>query len=480
MNKSLRSADIAALERSIAKASLAEFTKMAWHVLEPATELKWGWALDAMCEHLEAVTSGDIKNLLTNVPPGMMKSLLTGVMWPAWEWGPRELAHYKVLGTSFKTDLAVRDNVKCRRLVESNWYQDLWSVEIISDQNTKSKFENSALGFREAMSFTSMTGSRGDRVIVDDPISVDGAKSKKELKNVEDTFNEALPTRKIDANSSIVAIMQRLHTKDMSGVILDSGLDYTHLCLPMEFDSKSRCHTVIGFTDPRTEDKELLHADRFPREEVDDLKKQLGSYATAGQLQQRPTPRGGGLLKEKDWVIVDELPQLSWCGVWADTALKTEEQHDYSVFELWGQTEDGRAILVDLDRGKWEAPQLLTRAKAFWSKHIDHKPVSMKIEDKASGTGLMQSLKQPKKGELRIPVIGIPRSKDKLTRSYSFQPHLEAGNVMILGGKKWLSDFLTEANDFPMGEHDDQLDPAFDAAEDILGQKRAKPRIRSL
>lgn len=148
--------------KELAKRSLASFAKQAWPVLEPATELKWGWALDGICEHLEAVTDGRIKRLLMTVPPGSMKSLLTGVIWPAWEWGPKGNAWKRYLCTAHKQDLAVRDNLKCRRLIQSPWYQKMWNVPLAGDQNAKTKFENTASGFREAMAFTSMTGSRGD------------------------------------------------------------------------------------------------------------------------------------------------------------------------------------------------------------------------------------------------------------------------------------------------------------------------------
>ena len=138
--------------------TLAGFARNAWHVLEPATPLKWGWALDCNCEHLEAVSAGQINRLCMNVPPGTMKSLLTGVVWPAWEWGPRDMQEMRFLGTSHKEPLATRDNLKCRRLITSDWYQRRWAVDMIPDQNMKTKFENRRTGFRESMAFGSMAG----------------------------------------------------------------------------------------------------------------------------------------------------------------------------------------------------------------------------------------------------------------------------------------------------------------------------------
>src|SRR6185312_1657638 len=134
------------------------------------------------------------------------------------------------------------------------WYQERWPIVLTGDQNAKTKFENDKTGFREAMAFQSMTGSRGDRIILDDPLSVDQAQSEAELKNAEITFTESLPTRLNSAQSAKIVIMQRLNERDTAGLNLSKQLDYVHVCLPMEFEPSRRCSTKIGFKDPRTKD----------------------------------------------------------------------------------------------------------------------------------------------------------------------------------------------------------------------------------
>lgn len=461
--------DLVALEREACRRSLATFAKRAWHVLEPATPLKWGWALDAICQHLEAVTRGEITRLLMNVPPGTMKSLLTAVIWPCWEWGPRGLPEKRFISTAHKQDLAVRDNMKCRRLIQSKWFQDRWPLALTSDQNAKTKFENDRTGFREAMAFTSMTGARGDRVILDDPLSADDANSQPALLAAERTFLEALPTRVNNEASAIVVIMQRLHEKDTSGLILSKGLPYTHLCLPMRFEPERRCSTATGFTDPRSKAGELLFPERFSAAQVEELERTLGSYAAAGQLQQRPAPRGGGILRDEWWQYYDLPPDIEWRGIWADTAQKAKESSDYSVFQCWGRSAAGKAVLLDQIRGKWEAPELLAQARAFWAKHKAVEGMgalrSFKVEDKVSGTGLIQTLKRE-----GVPVIGIPRpaGHDKVTRAMDAAPSIEAGQVVLPRNAPWMSDFLAEAGAFPNGAHDDQIDPMCDAVSDIV------------
>lgn len=467
----LTPAEFLSCEKELATRSLADFARQAWPVLEPATELKWGWALDAICEHLEAVTNGDLKRLLMNVPPGSMKSLLTGVIWPAWEWGPREMPSLRYLGTAHKQELAVRDNMKSRRLIQSRWYQERWPVSLVSDQNAKTKFENDKTGFREAMAFTSMTGSRGDRVILDDPHSVDDANSAAKLAADVTTFREALPSRVNNDQSAIVIIMQRLNEADVSSVAIELG--YDHLMIPMRFEPKRAGPTSIGWIDPRKDDGELMFPERFPESQVKELEDTMGSYAVAGQLQQRPAPRGGGIIKTAWFQYYRDLPALEWRAVFADTAQKTEEENDYSVFQCWGRTTAGQAVLIDQIRGKWEAPELVSEGRKFWHrmKAVQGAPLrSMRVEDKVSGTGLIQTLRRE-----GIPIIPVQRNRDKVSRAYDAAPFIEAGNVLLPEWSNWLDGLLAEASTFPAGAHDDQLDPMFDAIAAVQFAPPEKP-----
>jgi len=455
--------EMLSIEREYCKRSLANFARRAWHVLEPATPLKWGWATDSICEHLEAVTAGDIKRLLMNVPPGSMKSLLVSVIWPAWEWGPLGMPEKRFLGTAHKQDLAVRDSTKCRRLIQSDWYQSLWQLLLTSDQNAKTKFENDKTGFREAMAFTSMTGARGDRVILDDPHSVDDANSQAKLKADIVTFREALPSRVNNEDSAIVIIMQRLAVGDVSDVALELG--YEHLCIPMRYEHGRSKHAA-GAGDPRTQDGELMFPERFSEVQVKELENSLGIYATAGQLQQRPSPRGGGIFKSEWWRYYKTLPKLKYRVVFADTAQKTAEHNDYSVFQCWGYDGEGKAYFIDQMRGKWEAPELLKTARAFWNKHKADKSSTLrafKVEDKSSGTGLIQTLKRES-----ITVKGIKRDKDKTTRGMDVAPTIEAGCVFLPESAPWLADYLAEVEPFPNGAFDDQVDPMMDAVMEIV------------
>ncbi len=459
----LTRADLQAIERELCSRSLADFAKRAWRVLEPATPLKWGWALDAICLHLEAVTDGRIPRLLMNVPPGMMKSLLTGVIWPAWEWGPKGKPETRFLGTSHKDALAVRDSMKCRRLIQSEWYQTLWPTRLTSDQNAKTKFENDATGFREAMAFTSMTGSRGDRVILDDPLSADDANSDAALEKADLSFTEALPSRVNNEASAIVVIMQRLHQRDTSGIILDRKMPYVHLCLPMRFEADRRCVTPI-FTDPRTYDGELLFPERFGEAQVADLEKTLMAYATAGQLQQRPTPRGGGMIKRQWLPIVKAIPAgCRWVRAW-DLAATATDQAAWTAGVKMGKTPDGRYIIADVRRIQGSANDVEQLLRSTASQDGTEVRGSIPQDPGQAGKAQVQYLIKQLAG---FAYTASPESGDKATRAEPLAAQAEAGNVMLLEGE-WNQAFIEEAETFPRGKFKDQVDAASRAFAELV------------
>ncbi len=466
----LTMADAIEAERILCARSFAYFVKRAWRHIIP-DPLVWNWHMDAICEHMQALHEGKIPSnrLLINVPPGASKSTLVGIMYSAWLWGPAGEPWHRYIGAAHEQGLAVRDNRLTRELVTSEWYQARWPLALKGDQNEKLYFENEARGFRQACAVASMTGRRGHTIGLDDPLSPEKAHSDAGRQTALRVLSETIPTRLNDpAKSAIVIVMQRLHERDPSGYVLSEGLGYEHLLIPMEFEPSRRVHTCIGWTDPRTQDGELMFPDRFPQDVIDRDKKALGVYGWAGQMQQRPNPAGGGIFKSDWWQYLDVAPQIDWRTIYVDTAQKTKEQNDYSVFQCWGKSRNGQAVLLDMVRGKYEAPELLEAARAFWAKHVAIQGQgslrSVKVEDKVSGTGLIQQLKREGK-----PVLPIKRDKDKITRAYDAAPYLEAGQVVLLRGVPHLSDMLAEAEAFPNGAHDDTLDPMMDAVADIVG-----------
>ena len=475
MIPSLNHTDFIEAEKELCSRDMVYFLRKAWNILDPGQPYQHGWHIEALAEHLQAMAKGEITRLLINVPPGTSKSTMTGVIFPAWLWGPFGWPESRFIGASHEAGLAGRDSRRTRLVVESEWFQSLWPMPLNGDANAKTYFENERRGFRQAAAVASMTGKRGDVVLWDDPHSPEKAYSEAYRTEAQRIFSETLPTRLTNPKKSgIIVVMQRLHEQDISGYILQQELGYEHLCLPMEFEPNRKCYTSIGWSDPRKKEGELLFEERFPIDVVERDKKAMGSFATAGQFQQRPEPRGGGILKTDWWKYYTVPPEIEWRCIYADTANKTGQENDYTVFQVWGRGKKGGAYLLDMLRGKYEAPELRAQAIAFWNKHAGNKkglgPLrAFKIEDQQSGTGLIQALKK----EQEIPVKGIKRvSKDKVTRAYDAAPYIESGYVYLPQNANFLSDFLAETSGFPTAKHDDIVDPMLDAVMDIMQPKK--------
>jgi predicted phage terminase large subunit-like protein len=453
--------------------TLAGFVREAWHILEPSNAYIHGWHVDAIAEHLEAITSGQINRLLINVPPGTMKSLLTAVFWPAWEWGPRGRPATRIIGSSYSEDYAKRDNRRMRDLVSSDWYQALWGDQVELVRAGEMAFSNTATGFRQGLPFSRLTGGRGDRIIIDDPHSVDGAESEAERTATIRTFRESVPTRLNDpARSAIVVIMQRLHEQDVSGTILSLGLGYEHLMLPMEFEAERRCSTSIGFTDPRGYDGELLFPERFSREVVERDKVPMGSYAVAGQFQQRPAPRSGGMFQRGDFEVVDALPAKARRTVrawdFAATEMKPGKRPDWTVglrMSLVGDV----FYVEDVIRGQWKASRVEETLENTASQ--DGAAVSIRIPEDPGAAGKSDAATKVKL--LKGYAVKVVRpTGEKAIRARPASAQAEAGNVKLLRGA-WVDAFLDEICTFPAGAHDDQVDAFADALNELaLGKSR--------
>lgn len=452
------------LDRDIERAgvSLSSFIKAAWHVLEPGQQYVHGWHIDALAEHLEAVTNGQIPRLLINVPPGTMKSMAVGVMWPAWEWGPKSMPHMRYLGTSHSHSLAIRDNLKMRRLILSEWYQERWGhlVQITPDQNAKLKFENRATGFREAMAFTGLTGSRGDRVLIDDPLSVDDASSDVKREAVNETFRESVPTRLNNPDrSAIVVVMQRLHESDVSGLIMANDFGYEHLMLPMEFEPERRCRTSIGFSDPRKQDGDLLFPQRFSREVVERDKKIMDAYAVAGQFQQRPAPREGGLFKA-EWVrpcYMKDLPDKATMMVYggSDYAV-TANGGDYTVHGVVGIDPNRKMWLLDVWRKQSSSDQWV---ETFCDMVLEHKPIGWAEETGQIKSGVGPFLvRRMIDRQAYVVRESFPTRGDKAIRAQSIRGRMALDGLYVPIDAPWYSAFMSELLTFPAGKNDDQID----------------------
>lgn len=326
---------------------LLAFVRYFWPIVEPARPLIEGWPLQAICEHLEAITRGEIRRLCISVPPGFMKSLTANVFWPAFEWGPMDLPSNRFIAASYSQSLTVRDNVRFRNIIMCPEYRQMWGNRFAPsrEQFNIVKVANDQTGWKLATSVGGVgTGERGDRFVVDDGNSVKEAESDVVRDSTNQWFTEVVPTRLNSASEgAIINIQQRTHDDDITGMILSRRLGYELLRIPMEYDSKfedggRKRATSIGWTDPRNEDGELAWPERFPVSAVKELKEVMGPYAVAGQFQQNPSPRGGGIIKQEWWQLweADKFPECEYRWASADTAYTEKEENDPTGFTVWG------------------------------------------------------------------------------------------------------------------------------------------------
>ncbi|ACL58466.1 phage terminase large subunit [Methylobacterium nodulans] len=436
--------------------SLAGFVREAWHVLEPNAPLIWNWHLDAFCVHLEAITAGRLNRLLINVPPGSSKSLVVSVIWPAWEWGPKGRRSLRYLATAFNDGPVTRDTRKMRDLVLSPWYRRLWP-EVVLSRAGETSFANSSTGTREGVPFGSLTSQRGDRLLIDDPHSTETAESAAERNRTTRKFREGAINRLNDQErSAIVVVMQRLHEDDISGTILKLGMGYTHLCLPMEFEPERRCRTPF-FVDPRTQDGELLDPVRFPRATVEALKRDAGSYAYAGQYQQRPAPREGGLFKRSWFSVVRAAPAgCVWVRAWdlAASEAKQGSQPAYTAGLKLGRGPDKRLYIADVRRDRL-SPGGVERMIVNTAQQDGRDcRISLPQDPGQAGKAQAQYLIRQLEG---FVVRATPESGDKVTRAEPVSAQAEAGNIVLVEGA-WNDAFLDEVASFPNGAFKDQVD----------------------
>lgn len=466
------------LDRIDCGESFYEFVQRAWHVLEPVHPFIGGRAVKAVCDALQAVTEGVIKQLLINIPPGCTKSMTASVLWPAWEWGPRGLRHHRFINASYEKGLATRDLVRGRDLICSEWFQARWPLKLKEDQDQKTYYENSGTGWRLATSVGgALIGYRGDRVVVDDPHDVRRAESDVQREEALRWWTESVPTRLNDQEKSAkVLMMQRLHANDLSGHTLRTEGDrWAKLVLPMEYESGRHCNIPeIGFSDWRSKDGELLWPERFSQQAVEKLKHTLsskgGSYAVAGQLQQRPTAREGGLFRRDKTQFVDSLPSDVTRRVrgW-DLAASVEKNSAFTTGVKLAITDRGQIFVEDVVRFRGSPHDVERRLKLTAVSDGYATPISLPQDPGQAGKYQKAALAALLAG---FNVHFSTETGDKADRAIPFAAQWEAGNVYIVRGP-WNDQFLGELHEFPGSEYKDQVDATSRASGYLLIQRSA-------
>lgn len=435
-----------------------------------------------LCDTLDRVLANEISRLIVTLPPGYTKTEVAVVNFisKGFQLNPAS----RFIHATFSDDLARENSDKIKSMIEMEGYQEIRPVQIRSDSKAKDRWKTTeGGGLLAKASGGPITGFRAGymnkklftgALVVDDPLKPDDAFSPVKRDAVNKRATNTFRSRLAHDGVPIVVIMQRLHSEDFVGHLLTGGTGekWHHLDLQVVVDKKSPYPKEWTHGIPIEHDLPdgPLWPEKHSEKEIEILK--ADSYTFASQYMQRPVSVEGALFEMDKFKFWKELPPIDHYCMYADTAQKTKERNDFSVFQLWAKGKNGCIYLVDQVRGKWEAPQLEATARSFWKKHKEKHVRSLKIEDKASGTGLIQSLKrQSPSGESPMPVIGIPRDKDKYTRGLDAAPWISIGMVFLPDEADFKNGLQTELQIFDgMGTgHDDQVDPLMDAIADMLG-----------
>ncbi len=441
-----------ALLNSILRQDLSRFIHRSFQTVVPGEVYSDNWHIQAIAWRLEQCLRGDIRRLIITMPPRSLKSICTSVAFPAWALGHDPAL--KIICASYSNELSVKHARDCRAVVESDWYKRAFrNTRLDPRKNTELEFMTNRRGFRLGTSIGgTLTGKGGNLIIIDDPLKPGEAMSDNRRESVKQWFDGTLYSR-LDNKSEdrIVLVMQRLHTDDLAGHLLEkSGWDHLNLSAIAE---ERECIPIGDELIYIREPGDLLHPDREDRRTLDVIKSTVGTYNFSSQYQQAPIPPEGNLIQWKWFKRYRELPARKDQGQiiqsW-DTASKPGEKNDYSVCTTWLFL-DKDFYLIDVLRAHLNYPDLKRRVVSHAQMFIAD---SVLIEDAASGIQLIQDLQA--NGELR-PIAILPEG-DKETRAIGQSAKIEAGHVHLLEDAHWLPDFEREILQFPNGRYDDQVD----------------------
>ncbi len=449
--------------------------------------LKLGWFHRELSQALEQfyadVEAGKSPRLMVFAPPRHGKSELFSRLFPAWALGKNP--DMSIIATSYSTDLANRMNRDVQRFIDSPAYADVFKNTRLGDKHgdesrTAAMFEivGKRGAYRSAGVGTGITGMGADIAIIDDPVKDAQQASSQTFRDMAYEWYQSTLLTRVSPGGGVLLAMTRWHVDDLAGRILQNDPDFKVLSYK----------AIADCDEPNRRQGEALDANRWPVSELESRKRSMSDYTWSAMYNQSPVIAGGALIQGQWFSSYNTMPELRKIIITADTANKTGEHNDYSVFLLSGLGADGHVYLLDMLRGKWEAPELLRQASAFYQKHSALRIAEIYIEDAQSGTTLIQTLSRT----LHSTIKPIRRTKDKFTRLNGVVAEISQNKVVVpvatifnsrnqpITSAAWVSDFLIECENFTAEmshAHDDQVDTLIDAIEILLMQKEQKSNL---
>ena len=461
------------LANALIKEDFYSFVQRAYFETSGGQILIPNWHIEVLCDRLEKARKGEIKRLIINVPPRSLKSQIVNVAFTAWCLGhnPKE----KIVSASYSAELAETFARDCKRIMQSEWYKQLFLKSVIAnDQSSSYDFKTISRGARFATSVEgSLTGRGGNIIIIDDPIKTTDMGSENALKKVQEWYTGTLLSRLDNQeNGVIILIMQRVHEDDLTGFLLDNEPDkWEQIVMPMIATEEE--HWEVEHKTFIRHKGEVLNQQYISLEKCNELKSELGSYVWNAQYQQEPCPIDGGIVKE-EWLQYYPNSRIDLADVryillsW-DTANKTGENNAYSACSAVAVMRNRKFYLLQVMRARLDMTKLLESVLQAYNSIVQKsgffgtKPVLL-IEDAASGTPLINLSRNLKDMYDRVLNIEAIKPKgDKITRLYGVTPYIESGQLLFPpdsaeGKEQWWPEFKKELLSFPNSKYKDQVD----------------------
>lgn len=455
---------------AILRTDFKSFVQKVFNEVSPSSEYLDNWHIDLICSELMGVENGEYNRLIINLPPRYMKSIICSVAFPAFILGHNPTV--SIVCVSYNDTLSEKLALDCKKVIESEWYKELFpQTKLNKNKKAVLDFETISGGGRFSTSVNgTLTGRGGDYLIIDDPIKPVDANSDLQRNKINDWYANTLYSRLNNKNTGkIIIIMQRIHEEDLTGYLLNNYDNFKLIKIQAiaEQDEKWVIHTKHGDKIITRKKGEALHSDRENIEQLKKLKEHIGEYNFAGQYQQNPAPKDGGIIKRK-WFrkynkeellnrINDGLIQISTVIQSWDTACKIEQYNDYSVCITALKDIQDRTYIFDVYRRRLEFPDLIKQIVTMnnQAKERFKKSVKILIEDKASGTQIIQTLRK----NYCIFPEAIKPEYDKQSRLMGVSHLIENGCCLFPDREEaWWMDFENELLRFPKVKHDDQCD----------------------
>lgn len=479
-----------AIRRELNNRSLYNFLEYFWDVVSN-DEFKPNWHVRYLCEELQIISErvGERRqkeyDLIINVPPGMTKTIICSIMYPAWCW--TRWYYLRFIAASYSGALALESAEYSRDLIRSDKFKSVYpELAIKEDKDTKGNFKivkhqapingnatkdtilSGGNRFSTSVGGT-LTGYHGHIHLIDDPLDPRRAASEVELEKANHWCDQTLSTRKTDKKvTTMILIMQRLHQNDTTGHLLSKkGKKIKHICLPGEIknfkDMVSPPILILKYKN------DLLDPIRLDWHSLDEMKSDLGQYGYAGQVGQHPVPPGGGMFKVENFAIVDSVPTDTYCvgrvRYWDKAG--TQEGGAYTCGVRMVQLTNGKWIVEDVIRGQWSAENRERIIKeTAWR---DGRKVTVWVEQEPGSGG-----KESAEGTIRNLAGLICKAErptgDKVFRADPYSVQVNNNNVLLLRGI-WNQDFIEEHRYFPYSTFKDQVDAAAAAFNKLVGRR---------